>query len=128
MKPITREWINKVESDWVSAQREARARKHPNYDLACFATQQCAEKYLKARLVEAGISFRKIHDLVDLLNLVLLVEPTWSLLQPDLSFLTAFAVAYCYPGADATKTVARDAIKSCRRVRKVIRTAFGLPI
>jgi hypothetical protein len=37
-------------------------------------------------------------------------------------------VDYRYPGAAATKADAQEAIKSCRRVRKVIRTSFGLPV
>jgi hypothetical protein len=41
---------------------------------------------LKAQLVEAGIAFKKTHDLVELLNLALPVEPTWASLQPDLLF------------------------------------------
>ena len=128
MKPITMEWITKAEKDWIGAQREARARKDPHYDLACFSDQQSAEKYLKARLVEAGIAFRKTHDLVQLLNLAQTVEPGWSVLNNDLSFLNAFAVDYRYPGADATKATAKDAIKCCRNVRKLIRQSFGLPV
>lgn len=96
--------------------------------MACFATQQCAEKYLKARLVEAGISFKKTHDLEALLNLVLPIEPAWNALLYDLQNLNEYAVEFRYPGKSATKVDAQDAIKSCRRVRKVIRTAFGLPI
>src|SRR5438094_9694193 len=71
MKPITREWIDKAEGDWHSAQREYRARRRPNYDAACFHAQQCAEKYLKARLEEAGIAFSRTHNLISLLTLVL---------------------------------------------------------
>jgi len=45
-----------------------------------FFAQQCVEKYLKARLVEAGIAFPKTHDLEALLDLVLPAEPfaDWS--------------------------------------------------
>lgn len=75
MKPITREWIDKAEADWNSAGRLARARKHPDYDGACFHAQQSAEKYLKARLVEAGINFSKTHNLIALLTMSLAVEP-----------------------------------------------------
>jgi HEPN domain-containing protein len=103
MKPITREWIDKAEGDWFSAQREVRARKHPNYDSACFHAQQCAEKYLKARLQEDGIVFKKTHDLANLLNLLITVEPAWTVLRPDLIILTDFAVDYRYPGTAATK-------------------------
>src|SRR5256885_3366536 len=117
MKPITREWIKKAEGDWTSAQREARARKAPNYDLACFCTQQCAEKYLKARLVEAGIAFKKTHDLEALLTLVLPIEPNWNVLQSDLKYLSDFSVDYRYPGLSATKIQVQNAVKGCRNVR-----------
>ena len=113
MKPITLEWMDKAEGDWFSAQREVRARKHPNYDAACFHSQQCAEKYLKARLQEGGTAFKKTHDLVNLLNLVLALEPAWNLLRPGLLILTDFAVDYRYPGTAATKAEAQDALKRC---------------
>ena len=128
MKQITQEWINKAEGDWSSAQREVRARQSPNYDAACFHTQQCAEKYLKGRLEEAGITFSKTHDLIRLLHLVLPTEPMWISLQADLSVLTNYAVDFRYPGFFATKIQAQVAVKSCRRIRKVIRLAFGLPV
>ena len=48
MKPITGEWVDKAEGDFVTAQRELNALDHPNYDAVCFHSQQCAEKYLKA--------------------------------------------------------------------------------
>lgn len=75
MKPITLEWIDKAEGDYIAAQREARARKYPVYDVACFHAQQCAEKYLKARLVKGGLAFGKTPNLIALLSFVLLVEP-----------------------------------------------------
>ena len=75
MKPITHEWIEKAEADFATAERELRARKKPNYDAVCFHSQQCAEKYLKARLQEAEVVFGRTHDLLALLDLTLRVEP-----------------------------------------------------
>jgi HEPN domain-containing protein len=49
MKPSTREWIKKAESDYQAALALARRRKISFYDQACFLCQQSAEKYLKAR-------------------------------------------------------------------------------
>jgi HEPN domain-containing protein len=40
MKPITAEWIGKAEGDFATVEREARARKNPNYDGVCFHAQQ----------------------------------------------------------------------------------------
>lgn len=50
MNAIVKEWIKKAEGDLTTAAREYRARKNPNYDAACYHSQQCAEKYLKATL------------------------------------------------------------------------------
>jgi HEPN domain-containing protein len=50
----------------------------PNYDSACFHSQQCVEKYIKARLQEAGVAFPYTHDLEILLKLVLGIEPLWA--------------------------------------------------
>ena len=63
MKPLTNEWIAKAEGDHATAARELQVLQNPNYDAVCFHAQQCAEKYLKARLQEMGISFGKTHDL-----------------------------------------------------------------
>jgi HEPN domain-containing protein len=128
MKQITQEWIDKAEGDWHAAHQLYRARKHPNYDAACFHAQQSAEKYLKARLEEAAIAFNKTHNLLNLLTLSLQVEPLWTILQPYLNALNVYSVDFRYPGKSATKADAKDAINNCKEVRHVIRTAFGLPL
>jgi HEPN domain-containing protein len=126
MNPLTREWVDKAEGDFASAQRELKARKNPNYDSACFHAQQCVEKYLKARLQEAGISFGKIHDLTVLLDLVLPVEPLWDPLRSQLRTLNAFAVEFRYPGQSADKDTARLAVNICKSARKILRQGMGL--
>lgn len=128
MKISTMEWIEKAEGDWDVALRVYRARKKPNYDAACFHAQQCVEKYLKAELNETGLMFGKTHNLLDLLNQIAAVEPSRMALQRQAAFLTDFAVQYRYPGWTATKAQAQQAIKDCREVRRVVRTAFGLPV
>ncbi len=127
MKLSTQEWIDKAEGDFVTAQMSYRARKQPNYDAACYHAQQCAEKYLKARLEEAGMAIPKTHNLYALLTLVSPLEPTWQSLSADLNVLNAFAIAYRYPGVTATKLDAQDAVKRCREIRRTIRRSFGLP-
>ena len=64
MKPLTVEWVEKAENDWNSLNREIRVRKNPNYDAVCFFAQQCVEKYIKARLVEADIYFKKTNRFI----------------------------------------------------------------
>jgi len=116
MKPAVREWIAKAEADFLSAQREYRARQRPNYDAACFFSQQCIEKYLKARILEAGFEVPRTHDLPVLLDVVLPAEPLWESARPRLETLTSYAVVFRYPGDSAT----------ARWVRSIIRSAFRL--
>ena len=103
-----------------------RARQHPNPDSACFHAQQCAEKYLKARLQEAGLAFPKTHDLLDLLNRLLAVEPAWTTLNPQLTQLVNYAVVFRYPGISASKADARKALVACRAVRRAVRQSLKL--
>ena len=126
MKPITGEWVAKAEGDFATAQRELNATEQPNYDAVCFHAQQCAEKYLKAFLQEADVSFPRTHDLADLLRFTLSNEPTWASMTEDLNILSAFAVEYRYPGDSADLDEAKEALQICENVRNVIRRSLDL--
>jgi hypothetical protein len=41
MKPLTLEWVTKVEGDFAMVEREAKARKNPNHEGLRFHAQQC---------------------------------------------------------------------------------------
>ena len=126
MKRLTREWVKKAEGDFATARREVRARKSPNFDSARFHAQQCVEKYLKARLQEAGIAFPHTHDLESLLKLTIPIEPLWTVLSPSAKLLTQHAVKTRYPGSWVTRTQASDAVARCREIRKLVRLGLGL--
>lgn len=128
MQPLTSEWITKAEGDWTTAGRELRARRSPNYDAACFHAQQCAEKYLKARLQEAGAPIPRTHDLEVLLSLLLPFEPGWAGLRASLQVLTVYGVQVRYPGSATSRTMARDAVAHARSVRARVRSALSLPV
>ena len=121
MTPEISDWVGKAEGDWSTMLREANVTERPNFDAICFHAQQCAEKYLKARLIMSGVEFRKSHDLLYLHNLVIDLEPHWKYLHDALFKLTAFAVAIRYPGLDATREQASLSVEHCRVVRQTIR-------
>lgn len=126
MKLITQEWVDKAEGDFATAQRELQVQQMPNYDAVCFHSQQCAEKYLKACLQEENIAFGRTHDLTTLLDLLLVIEPSWASLRDTLDALTVYAVEFRYPGASANQTIATQAFQDCVQIRQVIRKRFGL--
>src|SRR6266705_1867065 len=109
MKPTTRGWVKKAENDFKVASQILRRRKEVVPDAACFFCQQCVEKYLKARLVESGIQFQRTHDLLQLLNLCVQVEPLWSAYAKVVDAMSDYAVDFRYPGHSATLREARKA-------------------
>ena len=127
MSPLTVEWIGKAEGDYFTCGREWRARKHPNYDSACFHAQQMAEKYLKGFLQEHGVPFKKTHNLIVLLNLCLSVDTTIDLQRPNLLLLDRYSVRFRYPGDWADKDEARQAYRAARDFRQFMRIKLGLP-
>ena len=126
MNPKTQEWIDKAEGDWGTMMREYRVRNSPNYDAVCFHSQQCAEKYFKARLFDARISFLKTHDLELLPNDLSPIEPSWISLRNEAIILTSFAVEFRYPGMKAVESDSKEAVEHYRLIRKTVRQSFNL--
>jgi HEPN domain-containing protein len=121
MSSPVEEWVSKAEGDFVSAGRELRARKSPNYDSACFHCQQCAEKYLKAVLQDNKKHIPKIHYLMELLALILQFDTNYEFLKADLEVLEDYSVRFRYPGHFATKEEAMEAYAAVKTVRQFIR-------
>ena len=83
-------------------------------------------KYLKARLIEAGMAFPRTHDLLQLLNLCVPGEPSWAAYAKVADAMTDYAVDYRYPGHSATVREAKSALKHCRSIRAEVRHSLGL--
>jgi HEPN domain-containing protein len=126
MNPAVAEWVSKAEGDFVTAGRELRARKSPNYDAVCFHTQQCAEKYLKAVLQENGQRIPKIHFLLELLAIILKFDSSYEFLKADLEVLEDYSVRFRYPGHFAEKDEAQAAHAAADTVRKFARQKLRL--
>jgi HEPN domain-containing protein len=62
------------------------------YDTACFHAQQAAEKYLKAVLALRGYAIPKTHDLEELAQSAVRLEPSLQLTGLELGELTSHGV------------------------------------
>lgn len=116
-----RQWVEKAEGDFRSAEYLLTISEDCPFDVVCFHCQQSAEKYLKALLISRGIPFRKTHDLVILYNLLggeagvgLRVE----VIQP----LNRYSIEARYPGDwnPIGREEAERAMKMARGVREII--------
>lgn len=126
MNPLTLEWIDKAEGDLLTARREYRVRKSPNFDAVCFHTQQAAEKYLKAILQENGMPIPRIHSLIDLLALISKGNPGFLILQADANMLEGYAVQFRYPGLSANRVDAKAALSATERICSFIRNKLNV--
>ena len=125
-KPDIRPWIYKAEEDDRAVLTLARKRKDPVPDNVCFSAQQCVEKYLKAFLVLQRKGFPKTHDLVELLNLALEADPLLEVIRPNVRELLPYAVAFRYPGEEATREESQRAVLAMKKVRELLRERLGL--
>lgn len=126
MKAATRDWIKKAEADYQLAVSLMRRKKIPVYDHACVLFQQSAEKYLKARLEEAGVRFPKTHDLVALLQLAAPLEPLWAAFTVAARKLNNYAVQVRYPGNEATGAEMKTSHRDSKAIRAEARAVLGL--
>jgi HEPN domain-containing protein len=93
----TRAWLVKASKDLRAAAFEFGATPPFLEDIA-FHSQQAAEKALKAFLTWHGRPFRKTHNLVELGQACVALEPTFENLLRHAAPLTEYAWRFRYPG------------------------------
>ncbi len=121
------EWVRKAEEDYETAITLIRKQKRPTPNAVCFHCQQCAEKYLKAFLVQQRVVFSKTHDLRELRRLAMTADPTFDLITDLLLRLNPYAVEFRYPGEEAIIEEAGDAVAAMKAVRRFVRSKLRLP-
>lgn len=126
MKRETAKWVRKAEQDWAVAHRLAVDTPPPR-DVVCFHCQQAAEKYLKALLQENGLVVPKIHELAEIVDLLLPCYATVAQLKRMADSLTQYAVDYRYPGMMATTRQMETALRHVDRIRLECRSQLSLP-
>ena len=126
-KPVlVNEWVKKAEGDFSVAAHIVRQRKDPQPDLACYHCQQCAEKYLKAFLLEHNVPFERTHDLAKLNKLCVQIDGSFVFIGDWLELLNPYATEARYPGRVIEIAEAREAVAAVRRIRKFTRERMGL--
>ncbi len=125
MNEVVKEWVDKAESDFLTASREFAADK-PNYDAVCFHAQQCAEKYMKALLITKERFAPKTHDLAELAKLAKEATGEWNWPVEELRLLTRAAVIYRYPGESAEREETAAALEICRALRENLRALLEI--
>lgn len=112
---LARQWVAKAKNDLLNADNNLKAEEIP-FDTVCFHCQQAAEKLLKAFLVAHGYPYPITHDLLSILEKILLLNSEAEQLRDVLVLLMPYAVEIRYPDdghtpAEADAREAREAAK-----------------
>ena len=126
MNPLTLEWIEKAEADYIAVQQLLLTANPLLHNIICFHAQQCIEKYLKAWLQEANIRPPRTHNLEELLDLIVPTVPAWYHWQPDFKIIMAYTVDPRYPGDSRTSDNTQHVMHVCSAVRQAVRTNMKL--
>jgi len=86
MRKITMAWMKDAEEELDSA---VILHEHKKYRSACYHSEQCVEKGLKAFILERGKRPERTHDIVELINKVLSFGFDSGLSVDDAAFLNS---------------------------------------
>ncbi|MFA5800123.1 MAG: HEPN domain-containing protein [Candidatus Peribacteraceae bacterium] len=93
---LVNKWIEKAREDFGFAAGSLEDESE-FFAQICFHFQQAAEKYLKAYVVKFDLEFKKIHDLMELLDICRAHSPLLDDLQEHCIFLNRFYIFTRYP-------------------------------
>ncbi len=119
---LIEEWLAKADEDYGFA--TSAIEDSPYHAQICFHYQQAAEKYLKAFIVAHELEFKKVHDLVELLNTCRVKEPLLSKIEEECNFLSRFYIDTRYPvhwPSEYTKETTLKAKEAAEKAAKTIK-------
>jgi len=125
---IIREWLTKADEDFDFA-RINHEEQRTFYAQICFHFQQSAEKYLKAYIIAHQLTFRKVHDLPMLLNIIVGKDKAFEQVREDCEFLATFYVETRYPVSWPTQFSQEETEKcydSAKRIKFFVREKLQL--
>ena len=125
-REYAREWFAKADIDLKSAGLLEGISGPP--ETICFLAQQGAEKYLKGYLAWRGVPFRKVHDLLEILNACRRADDAFGELEADCRMLNPYSVDVRYPGypVGCTSDDAHDALSRSEHIRGFVRGRLDL--
>ncbi len=118
MRKTINEWLKKAQGDYLSAEYLLSVENDTVYDAVVFHSQQAIEKLIKAVLIKMDVRPPKIHDLIELCDLLTTVVPNWTASSGDLRKLNKGATEFRYPGDSADLEEAKESFEICKKLRE----------
>lgn len=118
MTKIIKQWFKYAATDLKMAKNSLNFSTEFKA-ISAFHSQQCAEKAIKGYLAHHKVRFPKTHNINDLIDLVIDIDPILAKKVRKSRILTDYAVVYRYPDAERkplTVAKAKSAIKLAEMV------------
>ena len=94
---LVHEWFKYSQNDFISAKHLYNDLYPKQSEVACYLSQQCAEKALKGYVLFLDIEPSKTHNLVELCQICMNHDNTFSEIMDACADLTPYGVAVRYP-------------------------------
>jgi len=94
---LVQEWFIYSENDLISARHLFHDLYPKQIQIACYLSQQCAEKALKGYLLYKNIEPPRIHNLVELCQMCMEFDNSFTEILDACSDLAPYGVAVRYP-------------------------------
>ena len=124
---IISEWVEKADEDYFFAKKHLQD-EDSFFSPLCFHAQQAAEKYLKSYIIAHDLPFRKVHDLLELLNICLSRDDSFEEIRDEVILLQRYYVDTRYPAVwpvGTEKNDAYEALEAAGRIREFILEKLG---
>ena len=114
---IIKEWLRISHNDLISAQHLFNDLYPKQTEIACYHSQQCAEKALKGYLISLDIEPPYTHNLIELCQMCIIHESSFLDILDQCSDLNPYGVAVKYPNELAVdEIVAKKALADAKIV------------
>jgi HEPN domain-containing protein len=114
---FVQEWLRYSQNDLVSAYHLFEDLHPKQSEIACYLSQQCAEKALKGYLFFKDVEPPRIHNLVVLCQMCVQFDSTFLKILDACSDLTPYGVAVRYPNElSIDDTITKSAIDKAQTV------------
>jgi HEPN domain-containing protein/predicted nucleotidyltransferase len=127
MRKIVEDWVRLAEDEYSDA---VILYEHSKYKGACYHAQQCVEKSLKALILEKGGGFKKIHDIVKLIEIAGIYGWQIDVSIDDAVFLNSIykgrypAEEGLLPFGEPTMEDAKRAVEQAEKMVTLLRRSF----
>jgi HEPN domain-containing protein len=102
---LIQEWFKYSHNDLISARHLFEDLSPKQSEIACYLSQQCAEKALKGYLFSREVEPPRVHNLVELCQICMRYDNSFLEILDACSDLTPYGVAVRYPNELAVDDV-----------------------